>query len=398
MKKNILLLGGSYGQLPAIIEAKKLGLYTILCDYLPDNPGARMVDEFHLVSTTDKQAVLALARAKKIDFVLAYASDPATPTAAYVSEQLGLPGNSLQSIQTLSRKDLFRQLQKENGFNTPLFRVIDENQAVDKGAVDIPLPVIVKPVDSSDSKGVVKVEKWKDLETGIAGAMKFSRIKKVILEEFIDEEQANLHGDAFFLDGKMVFCMLGDSLFRSASNPLKPSTEIYPSRVSKKLVSRAENEVASIVSKSGFSNGAVNIEARINTGGEMYIMEIGPRSGGTLTPQTIFYATGFDMLQATFAYFLHGDVKVNSPDIRPAINCAMHTNRKGILKQVAIDDSLRDYIVEQHLYVKPGDEILPYSFPGSLIGVLIMRFNDFAEADAVIDTLYDKLQAAIVLE
>jgi len=375
-----------------------MGLYTILCDYLPDNPGAGLVDEFHLVSTTDKHAVLTLARSKKIDFVLAYASDPATPTAAYVSEQLGLPGNSLQSIQTLSRKDHFRQLQKENGFNTPLFRVIDENGAIDKMSPDIPLPVIVKPVDSSDSKGVVKVEKWEDLETGIAGAMRFSREKKVILEEFIDEERANLHGDAFFLDGKMIFCMLGDSLFRSVSNLLKPITELYPSRVSKKLVSRVENEVASIVSKSGFRNGAVNIEARINSGGETYIMEIGPRSGGTLTPQTIFYATGFDMLKATFEFFLNGDVKVNAPNIRPAINYALHTNRKGILKQVAIDDSLGDYIAEQHLYVKPGDEILPYSFPGSLIGVLIMRFNDFAEADAVIDTLYDKLQAAIVLE
>jgi hypothetical protein len=44
MKKKILLLGGSYGQIPAIKEANKRGLYTILCDYLPDNPGREFVD------------------------------------------------------------------------------------------------------------------------------------------------------------------------------------------------------------------------------------------------------------------------------------------------------------------------------------------------------------------
>jgi hypothetical protein len=34
-----LLLGGSNQQLTAIKYANKQGYYTILCDYLPDNPG-----------------------------------------------------------------------------------------------------------------------------------------------------------------------------------------------------------------------------------------------------------------------------------------------------------------------------------------------------------------------
>ena len=47
MGNKILLLGGSSQQVIAIDTAKKLGLYTILCDYLPDNPGQYHADKFY---------------------------------------------------------------------------------------------------------------------------------------------------------------------------------------------------------------------------------------------------------------------------------------------------------------------------------------------------------------
>ena len=84
--EKILLLGDSAQQVIAIKCAKRLGYYTVLCDYLPDNPGQYVADKFFLVSTTDKRAVLDIARREQIDGVLAYTSDPAAPTAACVAE------------------------------------------------------------------------------------------------------------------------------------------------------------------------------------------------------------------------------------------------------------------------------------------------------------------------
>ena len=46
--KKILLLGGSAQQIVAIKTAQKLGYYTVLCDYLPDNPGQYEADKFLL--------------------------------------------------------------------------------------------------------------------------------------------------------------------------------------------------------------------------------------------------------------------------------------------------------------------------------------------------------------
>ena len=52
-----------------------------------------VADKFFLVSTTDKRAVLDIARREHIDGVLAYTSDPAAPTAACVTEKMDLPGS-----------------------------------------------------------------------------------------------------------------------------------------------------------------------------------------------------------------------------------------------------------------------------------------------------------------
>ena len=97
--KKILMLGGSMQQIPIIKRAKEMGLYVITCDYCPDNPGHKFADEYYNVSTTDLDAVLELAKRLNIDGIVAYASDPAAPTAAYVSEKLGLPGNPYQSVK-----------------------------------------------------------------------------------------------------------------------------------------------------------------------------------------------------------------------------------------------------------------------------------------------------------
>ena len=86
--KKILLLGGSAQQIVAIEKARNLGYYTILCDYLSDNPGQYYADKFYMVSTTDKNAVLNIAIQEQIDGILAYASEPAEELQEEVEIQL----------------------------------------------------------------------------------------------------------------------------------------------------------------------------------------------------------------------------------------------------------------------------------------------------------------------
>ena len=118
-RRKVLFLGGAYSQLPIIKEARSRGWYVITCDYLPENPGHKLADEYYNISTTDIEGVLNSANSVKPDFVVAYASDPAAQTAAYVSEKIGVFGNDYKSVKLLSEKDLFRKFLESNGFNAP---------------------------------------------------------------------------------------------------------------------------------------------------------------------------------------------------------------------------------------------------------------------------------------
>ena len=147
--KKVLMLGGSLYQTYAIKEAKRLGYYVITCDYLPDNPGHKFADEYYNVSTTDKQAVLELAERLKVDGVVAYASDPAAPTAAFVCEKLGLPTSPYESVEILSNKDLFRNFLQKNGFNCPKAKGFTNYEDALSSIDEFTFPVMIKPVDSS---------------------------------------------------------------------------------------------------------------------------------------------------------------------------------------------------------------------------------------------------------
>ena len=107
-QKKVLMLGGLRYLIPVIQAAHELGYYVITCDYLPHNIAHKYADEYHNISITDKNAVLKLARELKVDGVMSFAVDPGVLTAAYVCEELGLPGSPHASIQILQNKDLFR--------------------------------------------------------------------------------------------------------------------------------------------------------------------------------------------------------------------------------------------------------------------------------------------------
>ena len=161
--KRIMLLGGSAEQIIAIKYAKEQGYYTILCDYLIDNPGQYYCDEYHCVSTTDKEAVLRVAKQMNIDGIVAYSSEPATATAAYVANKLNLPSNPYESVLILSNKNLFRDFLMNNGFNCPKARSFKSKSEAMDCLTDFQFPIMVKPVDSSGSRGVSRIFSMENL-------------------------------------------------------------------------------------------------------------------------------------------------------------------------------------------------------------------------------------------
>jgi len=386
MQKRVLFLGGAYAQVPIIQEAKDRGWYIITCDYLPGNPGHKLADEYYNVSTTDFQGVLELAKKVNPDFVIAYASDPAAPTAAYVSDKLGLPGNTYNSVKLLSEKDLFRNFLLNNGFNTPRsVSIINENDF--ENVRFLSFPIMIKPTDSSGSKGVAKIDNISQLSKAVKYAKSFSRNNRIIAEEYIESYGPQIHGDGFVIDGELIFHYLGDHHYNKAINPFVPYSTTWPSIQEKHIISKIEEELNRAISLSGFKNGAINIEVRTTESGEIFIMEIGPRSGGNFVPQVVKYATNFDMINATLDFYENKDVTIPKINAKYSAYYVLHNDIDGILKRITISDEIQNKIKEFHQYVKPGEKVNSFQGANAAIGVLLLIFSSQKEMDYYIKNM-----------
>ena len=397
MQKRILFLGGSKFQIPPIKYAKEQGHYVITCDYLPDNPGHIYADEYHNVSTTDIEAVLELSRELKIDGIVAYASDPAAPTQAYVANAMGLPSNPFESVMILSRKDYFRSFLEKHDFLVPKSESFDTLEASRSWFDKLEKPVIVKPVDSSGSKGVTKVYQEQELERAFNYALEFSRAKRVVVEEFFERDGYQVAGDGFVVDGKLVFRCWANEHFDKNCNPFVPIGESFPSIMTEYTLQQAQKETQRLLDLLGMKHGALNFDFHYNKNGDFSFLELGPRNGGNLIPEVIKYATGVDLVKYTVDSALGLDCSdLQMQEVEGYYSSYMlHAIEDGIVKEIWYSDEIKENIIEENIFIKLGDEVKKFDGSNHTLGTMIMKFHSQEEMLEKMDNMEKYLKVCI---
>ncbi|MCQ2454795.1 MAG: ATP-grasp domain-containing protein [Clostridia bacterium] len=394
--KKILLLGGSEQQVIAIDTAKKLGYYTILCDYLPDNPGQYHADKFYQVSTTDMNAVLTVAKENGIDGVLAYASDPAAPTAAFVAEQLNLPTNPFVSVNTLCNKDSLRIFLKENGFAVPFSKGFTSLEDVLKFQDSFDYPIIIKPVDSSGSKGITVLQNKSGLKEAVEFALSFSRGKRIIVEEFIVRDHRYLiGGDIFVIDGKVKIWGLLNCHRDSNANPLVPVGKSYPLALNDSQTKLVKETLQELVNKLEIRFGAMNVELIISQNGKCYLIDAGPRAGGNMIPDLLQMITGVNIVEMAVKTAMGESIKC-SPDTRISYYAThnLHSTKNGIYKSIIFDEKIEKFIVKKCLYKKKGDKVEFFDNASKALGIVFMKFEN-AEQQNILEDIYNHIKVEL---
>ena len=393
--RKILLLGGSAQQVGVIKTAKKMGCYTILCDYLPDNPGQYVADKFYLISTTEKEKVLEIARREKINAILAYASDPAAPTAAYIAGKMKLPGNPYTSVEILCNKDRFRKFLRENGFNSPQTRSYTEMKCIleDCENEKIKFPSIIKPVDSSGSKGITVLKGKRDIKEAAELAFSFSKSHKIIIEEYIEKKhQYLIGGDIFVVDGKVVLWGLLNCYRDAKVNPLVPVGKSYPLQLSAEDRKKIEDTLQLLVDRLKIKAGAMNIEAVIDKEERVWLIDVGPRSGGNMIPDLLGEIYQIDIAKMSVKVALGDKVKVvlNNPQCCYA-TYNVHCNREGYYSGLEISENIQKYIVKKYLYKKEDDIVERFDNASKCVGIIFMCFENERVMKRVLEKINDSI-------
>lgn len=387
--KKLMLLGGSRYALPVIEAAHKLGIYVITCDYLPDNIAHKYSDEYANISIVDKEAVLSKAQELKIDGILSFACDPGVDTCYYVAEKMGLPGHPSKSVDILQNKAMFREFLSKNGFNVPKAKGYTsiEKSIADKD--EYRWPVIVKPVDSAGSKGVTRVDCVEDLKEAAELAISYSKTNKFIVEEFIQQQGYSSDTDSFSVDGKLVFVSFSNQHFdKYASNPYTPSAYSWPSSMPDEIQSELRNELQRLITLLNLKTSIYNIETRMGIDGKPYIMEVSPRGGGNRLAEMLRYATGTDLIINSVRAAV--GLQIEGIDGDPVYNgcwaiIILHSDRNGKFVNIEIDDSVKDFVIEQDLWVNSGDEVHEFTGANEAIGTLVISCENNEQVEECLE-------------
>ena len=376
--KKLLLLGGSAQQIVAIETAKRMGLFTILCDYLPDNPGQHYADRFYPVSTTDREAVLAVAQRERIDGILAYASDPAAPTAAYVAEKMGLPTNPYKAVETLCNKDMFREFLFTRGFHTPRAIGYKSKEEALAGISRFTLPVIVKPVDSSGSKGATVLSELSCVDSALDDAFSFSRGHRIIIEEFIEKKHPYLiGGDIFVTDGQIIQWGLMNCHRDSGVNPLVPVGKSYPPLLEDADLQAVKDTLQQLVTDLGIRFGPMNVELIIDSNNRVFPIDIGPRSGGNMIPDLLSMIFDCDVVEMSVRAAMGESISAVAGAGHPGYaTLNLHSNRNGIFEWIDFSPEIDKYIIRKCIYKNPGDPVDFFANAANALGIVFFRFPD----------------------
>ena len=383
--KKILLLGGSRFLLPVIREAKALGCHTITCDYLPDNIAHRYSDEYHNVSITDMEATLRLAKELRVDGVMSFACDPGVVTAAYVAEQLGLPNvGPYESVCILQDKGRFRAFLREHGFQVPASQSFDRIDEALCRAEQFCYPMIVKPVDSAGSKGVSRVDRPGELEAAIRNALQFTRCGRFILEEFIEKAGFSSDTDCFSVNGELRFVSFNNQYFdRKANNPYAPDGYTWPSSIPAAQQQELRQELQRLLRLLNMGTTVYNVEVRLGTDGKAYLMEVSPRGGGNRLSEMLEYMTGTRLVHNA----VRAAIGLPVEEMRDPVYSGhwsiviLHAERDGVFDRLRIDEGAKASVVEEDLWVRPGDPVEAFSGASKAVGTLVLNWPTEEERD-----------------
>lgn len=376
--KKIIILGASILQVPAIIKAKEMGLYVIALDMDTEAVGFKFADEYYIISTIDTQQVLELAKKIKPDGIITLASDKPMLTVAKVGEVLGLNTISIDTSVKVTNKARMREALDINKVPIPKFKIVNSKSEYMKGIIEFGDKFIVKPADSSGSRGIFLVDDKSQIEHAYEYSIKYSSTGEVLIEEYLEGPEVSV--ESITVDGKTEIIAITDKETTGAPYFVELG-HVIPSRIDEDIKIKIKDITKLAIKSLGISVGPSHTEIKITSEGPK-IIEVGARLGGdNITTHLVPLATGIDIVKSTIELALG-----KSPNINKKINKSAAIRYFKVVSGEIIDIKGTDVaqkiqgIEEIRFTKKIGDYIEGFKSSQDRVGFVISQAENSYEA------------------
>lgn len=303
-----MVLGASQCQVPVIRQAQEMGFEVIVVSIGGDYPGFAVADKAYDIDVRDKEQILKVAAEEKISGILTDQTDIPVLTVAYVADEMGLPGIGYDCALRFTNKYEMRRFCQKSAIPVPRHAQVSSYQEAVSCMADISFPVVLKPVDSQGSRGVVKVSGLEDLEDAFNNAVIHSAVEQVILEEFFKGREIVIEG--FMTNDTFVNLVIGDREYFNLPNLFIPRQTIFPSKIDAGLQKKLLDINSRMISAFAPSFGITHSEFLVNEQtGEVRLVETAVRGGGVfISSDLIPLASGIDANKLLIEHAVGGSV------------------------------------------------------------------------------------------
>ncbi len=274
-KKMLLLGSGELGKEVAI-EAQRLGIEVVAIDRYENAPAHLVANRSYVINMQDQEAVLAVIRAEKPDFILPEI-EAISIDALFAAEAEGfcvIP-NAEAVNKTMNRKNIRRFAAEALGLKTSRYHFVTTYEDMCAAADDVGFPCVIKPVMSSSGHGQSIARSPFDLEN----SWEIAKEARGDASELIVEEFIRFDYEITLLTARngveTVFC-------EPIGHIQKDGDYIYswqPMEMSKKALKRSQNIAQAITDGLG-GRGLFGVELFVK-GDEVYFSEVSPRPHDT---------------------------------------------------------------------------------------------------------------------
>ncbi len=282
-------------------KAKAMGIYNIVADYnkIEDSPGKQIADETADLSVTDVEAVVSYIKDHDIEGVFVGFNDMLLPFYAEICQKAGLPCyGTKEQFETLIAKDQYKVLCRQ--FGVPTIPEYDIND------IDIKYPVLVKPVDSSGSRGITICHNREELKIAVETGRKASKTGKVLIERYMDGREVTVFWT--FQDGNYYLSGLANRHVKHNQGddviPL-PVGYTFPSVYLPKYRKEVEDNCKRMFQHLGIKDGMMFMQCKVE-GGTCYVYDLGFRLTGSLEYKILERVCGYNPLEMMICFALTG--------------------------------------------------------------------------------------------
>jgi len=296
--KRLLILGGAVQCLKVVEAAKRLGVYTIVTDISNSGAAKLAADEQLPYSVMDADSIIKWCLDNPVDGVINFCIDYAQVTHQMVCEALHFPSfGTAEQYKCLTDKASFKKVCMENGVD-----VIPRYEEADLDAVEY--PVLVKPAESSGSRGTSVCHNKEELVIGLETAKKESKNSEAIIEKYF-YGHCDFSMSYIIIDGEPYLTRTLDRHVGRPEDNLQRQCICArcPSVYTSLYLEKAHKTVVGMLKNMGLTNAAVFMQGFID-GDKFRFYDPGIRFSGAEYERMLKSATGVDVVEAFVAYAL----------------------------------------------------------------------------------------------